>query len=103
VRPAFIGALFLEKGLEIVEAFMRVVFLPRLDDALATKQYIDPKSRLLQRHRPALPTYEYVALTWLRRAHPRSQCTMVARLRSRTLVSLSTSLCVRRGRSRAGC
>lgn len=56
---AFIGALFLEKGLEVVEAFVRVVFLPRLEDMLATRQYLDPKSRLSQRHRSAPPTYTY--------------------------------------------
>lgn len=60
---AFIGALFLEKGLEVVEAFVRVVFLPRLEDMLATRQYLDPKSRLSQRHRSAPPTYTLLSET----------------------------------------
>ncbi|CAK8689247.1 unnamed protein product [Clavelina lepadiformis] len=63
---AFVASLFLDKGLEYVEGFMKVCFFPRLKEFILTQEWNDPKSCLQQccltlrqeGKEPQLPTYE---------------------------------------------
>ncbi|GAU98985.1 hypothetical protein RvY_10050-2 [Ramazzottius varieornatus] len=45
---AYLGALYLDKGLTICEGFCRVFFFPKLTDFIGNQTWSDPKSRLQQ-------------------------------------------------------
>lgn len=63
---AFVAALYIDKGLEIVKGFMQVCFFPRLKEFIITQDWNDPKSCLQQccltlrqeGKEPQLPTYK---------------------------------------------
>ncbi|OQV13164.1 Ribonuclease 3 [Hypsibius exemplaris] len=67
---AFLGALYLDKGLMVSEAFCRVVFFPKLTDFIGSQSWSDPKSRLQQccltlrnafeKGSPRLPQYKII-------------------------------------------
>jgi len=46
---AFIGALFLDQGIDIVRDFLNSVIIPKIDEYVQKKEFKDPKS-LLQEH-----------------------------------------------------
>jgi len=61
---AFIGALFLDQGLEIVQKFIETYLLPRTDAILQSEAYIDAKSHLqelAQEKEGITPTYQVVS------------------------------------------
>ncbi|XP_055328650.1 ribonuclease 3-like isoform X2 [Paramacrobiotus metropolitanus] len=45
---AYLGALYLDKGLTVCSAFCKVVFFPKLTDFISNQSWSDPKSRLQQ-------------------------------------------------------
>ncbi|KAL1429496.1 hypothetical protein MTO96_016127 [Rhipicephalus appendiculatus] len=48
ILEAFLGALFVDKGLEYCNAFCQVCFFPRLQDFILNQDWNDPKSKLQQ-------------------------------------------------------
>ncbi|KAL3193474.1 hypothetical protein MRX96_016829 [Rhipicephalus microplus] len=48
ILEAFLGALFVDKGLEYCKAFCQVCFFPRLQDFILNQDWNDPKSKLQQ-------------------------------------------------------
>lgn len=61
---AFIGALFLDAGIEQVENFLKKHLLPKLDPIISAQSYIDAKSsfqELVQERQGATPTYKVLA------------------------------------------
>lgn len=61
---AYIGALFLDQGIEPVEQFLSTTLFPRIDEVVSKKQFKDPKS-LFQEHMQAQnhtsPVYKVIA------------------------------------------
>lgn len=61
---AYIGALFLDQGIDPVEQFLSQTLLPRIDEVVSKKQFKDPKS-LFQEHMQAQnhtsPVYKVIA------------------------------------------
>lgn len=61
---AYIGALFLDQGIEPVEQFLFTTLIPRIDEVVSKKQFKDPKS-LFQEHMQAQnhtsPVYKVIA------------------------------------------
>lgn len=45
---AFIGALYVDQGLEFCEVFCQVTLFPRLQDFIMNQDWNDPKSKLQQ-------------------------------------------------------
>jgi len=45
---AFLGALFLDQGMEVVRAFSKVCIFPKLEAAILEKGWLDPKTRFYQ-------------------------------------------------------
>lgn len=45
---AFIGALYVDKGIEHCEAFCKVTLFPRLQEFIVKQDWNDPKSKLQQ-------------------------------------------------------
>jgi len=60
---AFIGALYLDSGLESDKKFIEIYLLPKLDSIIASNLYIDAKSHLqeiMQERENATPTYKVI-------------------------------------------
>jgi len=58
---AFIGAVFLDQGLETVKKFLDKFLLPKLDEIVSTEQHIDAKSRfqeITQERESTTPHYK---------------------------------------------
>lgn len=58
---AFIGAIFLDQGLEAVKKFLDKFLLPKLDEIVSTEQHIDAKSRfqeIIQERDGVTPHYK---------------------------------------------
>jgi ribonuclease-3 len=61
---AVLGAIFLDQGLEACQALVERVILPKIDDIVANRLDIDPKSKLQEIAQEKLkhtPTYEVVS------------------------------------------
>ena len=66
---AFIGALYVDKGIDYCRRFCEVCFFPRLEHFIMNQDWNDPKSKLQQCcltlrsadcGEPDIPTYKYV-------------------------------------------
>jgi ribonuclease-3 len=58
---AFIGALFIDQGIEVVTDFLNLVLLPKSDEIVESKAFKDPKSllqELVQSRRQGSPSYK---------------------------------------------
>jgi ribonuclease-3 len=71
---AFLGALYVDKGLGYCRLFCEVCFFPRLEDFIMNQDWNDPKSKLQQccltlrsvdGGEPDIPVYKYVIITFL--------------------------------------
>ncbi|OQR77308.1 ribonuclease 3-like [Tropilaelaps mercedesae] len=69
ILEAFLGALFVDKGLDFCRRFCQVVFFPRLEHFIRNQDWNDPKSKLQQccltlRHmsngQPEIPLYKVI-------------------------------------------
>ncbi|XP_018494347.2 ribonuclease 3 [Galendromus occidentalis] len=69
ILEAFLGALYVDKGLEYCRRFCQVVFFPRLEQFIRNQDWNDPKSKLQQccltlRHmsngQPEIPLYKVI-------------------------------------------
>ncbi|XP_022671092.1 ribonuclease 3-like isoform X2 [Varroa destructor] len=69
ILEAFLGALFVDKGLDYCRRFCQVVFFPRLEHFIRNQDWNDPKSKLQQccltlRHmsngQPEIPLYKVI-------------------------------------------
>lgn len=60
---AFLGALYLDQGLEIADQFLKEFLFPKTSDIISTKSYLDFKSYLqevIQESKKMSPTYRVV-------------------------------------------